>query len=113
MDFVPKLQSYRLKKSEPINHSHPLDNILVNYEDHYVIMGEIINAPGHYIILNYSKGMILPGMYELYRFEKVPTEDMGVTIETFDTDYEEIEDDVPEPPAPTTILKGGVSPLGE
>lgn len=66
---IPSLRPIRLRKDDPINTSHPLPGM--NFDDLFLILGEVANI-NHYIILNYGSGQVMPGMYDIDRFEWVP-----------------------------------------
>lgn len=48
----------------------------MTFDDHYVILGEIEQAPGHVIVFNMSRGVMVGGMLHPERFTAIPEDEM-------------------------------------
>lgn len=44
--------------------------------DRYIFMGELRGVPGHVLVFNYSKGVMVPGILHPEQFEPVPLEEL-------------------------------------
>jgi hypothetical protein len=73
---VPRLKVLRLLPKDRENEQSFVDAIPgLNFRDHYAVLGEA-GATGHYIMLNQTTGQILPGIFHLSRFQKVPVDEL-------------------------------------
>lgn len=53
-------------------------------DQHYLVLGEIENMPGHLAVVN-DRGTIVPGMHD----ENFAEEDASTTVYTSDDDFED------------------------
>ena len=69
---VPITPCYVLDMSVEQNTTYPLP--MLKDGNHYFFLGEVDQAPGHFIVFDMTEGKILKGMFELYRF-RLPTDE--------------------------------------
>lgn len=70
---IPIGDGYVLNENVEINHTYPLDHF-IGWGDLCIFIMEIKQTPGHFAVYNVSKGKMVPGILELYRF-RLATED--------------------------------------